>query len=233
MAQASQPIESHLVNAGDAFSRAGLVHRVRAPTTPAPHPAVIMLHGLAGDENAMWIFARTLPADWLLISPRAILPDAQRGFTWCAGSSEHLPAPLEQFDAAAHAIAQLARALPAVYAADPARVYLMGFSQGAAAAYAAALRYPGLTSGIAALLGFMPAAADEPLRYAFHALPIFMAVGQRDPRIPLAYAQANAAALRQAGALLEYHAYDARHKLPSSGLQDLTQWWLKISRANI
>ncbi len=224
-------IEPHLVSTGDAFARIGLIHRVRVPAVPGPYPTVVMLHGLEGDENAMWVFEQALPENWLLISPRAILSDPQSGYTWCSDSSDHFPPQLELFDEAANAIVRLVHVLPEVYATDPARVYLMGFSQGAAVAYASALRQPGIVKGIAALLGFIPAGVTlDTMRNAFGDMPIFMAIGRRDPRIPLERAQADATALRQAGALLGYHEYDASHKLTSSGLHDLAKWWMETNR---
>ncbi len=127
-------IPPRLVTEGDAFDRIGLVHRVRVPATPGSHRTVVMIHGLEGNENGMWVFARTLPEDWLLVSPRAIFSDPQGGYTWLAGAPDHWPPSLEMLDQAANAIARLVDALPATYGADPARICLMGFSQGTAAA---------------------------------------------------------------------------------------------------
>ena len=58
-----------------------LIHRVAQPAGPGPHPTVLMLHGRSGDENVMWVFARALPPDWLIVAPRAIQPDPAGGFS--------------------------------------------------------------------------------------------------------------------------------------------------------
>ncbi len=72
----------------------------------------------------------------------------------------------------------------------------------------------------------MPAEVNPILaRNAFKDLVVFIAVGRRDPNIPPERAQADAAALRAAGARVEYHEYDTGHKLISRGLQDLEVWW--------
>ncbi len=217
--------DSRLISDGPGFAVAGLVHRVREPASPGPHRAVVMLHGRSGDEDVMWVFARSVPPDWLLVAPRAIKPDPEGGYTWHPRRRDEWP-PLAMFDDAVAAIAKLVDALPDLYNADPAHVYLMGFSQGAAAAYATAMRHPGLVKGIAGLVGFMPVDVGDAVSAApLGGLPVFVAVGQRDPLIPLEIAQACAQTLREAGARLDYREYDAGHKLGVKGMQALKHWW--------
>ena len=57
----------------------------------------------------------------------------------------------------------------------------MGFSQGAAASLAIAIRETELVQGIASLVGFMPLQADVAIEEArLTDLPVFMAVGTED-----------------------------------------------------
>ena len=108
----------------------------------------------------------------------------------------------------------------------------MGFSQGAATAYATAIQHPGLITGIAGLVGFAPAECDDALHSApFRGMPIFMAAGRHDPLIPLERAVACARTLRDGGAFLDYHEYDTGHKLNARGLRDLKRWWRERSSA--
>jgi phospholipase/carboxylesterase len=218
--------DSRLVTSGSALGLTGLIHRVREPAGPGPHPAVVMLHGRSGDENAMWVFAPVLPAGWLLVSPRGLKPDPDGGHAWHPRKRDEWPR-LESFDEAVAAVARLIRALPEVYGADPGRVYLMGFSQGAATAYALALRHRELVGGVAGLVGFVPEGCGEqtPGVSSLSGLPIFMAVGRFDPLIPLERARASAEALRRAGAALELHEYPSGHRLNPQGVRDLRKWW--------
>ena len=49
-------------------SETGLIYRLRRGQ---PHgPVLILLHGLSGDENVMWIFDHTLPREATVIAPR-------------------------------------------------------------------------------------------------------------------------------------------------------------------
>ena len=44
--------------------------KVRRPLGEGPFPVIGMLHGWTGDEDLMWVFARRLPPNALLIAPR-------------------------------------------------------------------------------------------------------------------------------------------------------------------
>jgi phospholipase/carboxylesterase len=184
-----------------------------------------MLHGRSGGEDAMWIFSKTLPQGWLVIAPRGIKPDLRSGYAWHPRQRDEWPS-LATFDEAAGAVSAFIRALPEVYDVDPRWVYLMGFSQGAATAYATAMNYPGLVRGIAGLVGFVPVQCDAAVETAaLKELPIFMAVGKADPYIPHSQAQNCARTLRDTGTELAYHEYETGHRLNSNGMRDLTAWW--------
>ena len=217
--------DPRLVEKGEAFQRAGLLHRVAEPAGPGPHPTVVMLHGRAGNEEVMWIFARALAPEWLLVAPRAIKEDPDGGYSWRIRERDEWPT-LVQFDVAVGAVVDFIEALPDLYGADLDRLYLMGFSQGAATAYAVAMRYPDLVKGIAGLVGFVPMecddlAAAEPLE----GMPIFMAVGKEDERIPYSRSLACAHTLQMVGADLDYHEYEMGHRLNAEAMRDLKAWW--------
>ncbi len=96
----------------------------------------------------------------------------------------------------------------------------MGFSQGAAIAYATAMRHPGLIKGIAGLVGFVPGECEEVLKGSpLRGLPIFMAVGKKDPRIPFSRTATCAQILQKAETQLDYHEYDTGHKLNAQGME--------------
>jgi len=214
-----------LINTGPALEATGLVHRVLKPTGPGPYPTVVMLHGRSGGEDAMWVFAQTLPADWLVVSPRGIKQDPSGGYAWHPRQRDEWP-PLAMFDEAVEEVVRFIKALPFVYNADPEMVYMMGFSQGAATAYATAMGHPDLVRGIAGLVGFVPVQCDAAVETAvLKGLPIFMAVGVEDPYIPHARTRNCARTLRAAGANLAYHEYETGHRLNAQGVRDLRGWW--------
>jgi phospholipase/carboxylesterase len=102
----------------------------------------------------------------------------------------------------------------------------MGFSQGAATAFALTMQHPDLVQGIAGLVGFVPEDCETPQYLnALKELPVFMAVGKQDQFIPYDRALQCAHTLRRAGATLAYYEYNTGHKLNNQGMNDLRTWW--------
>lgn len=219
-----------LIETGSAVEASGLIHRVLQPDGSSPHPTAVLLHGRSGTEDVMWIFQRALPQDWLVVAPRAIKDDPDGGYSWHPRQRDEWPS-LEMFDQAVAAVAQFINALPELYGADPERIYLMGFSQGAATAFATAIRHPDLVQGIAGLVGFMPEDCEAEIETGvLDGLPVFMAAGLEDATIPLEVSRKSAETLRTAGADLTYNEYETGHKLNAQGMRDLKAWWEAITK---
>lgn len=216
--------EPELITSGPALTATGLVHRVRVPATNGPHPTVVMVHGRSGTEEVMWVFARALPRDWLLVAPRALYDDDRGGWSWDIRPNGEWPT-LDQLQPGSDALARFVAALPDQYDADPERIYLMGFSQGAAVSLAAVLLGSVQPQAVAALVGFTPLDIPADARARLRDLPVLLAVGRDDPTIPMEIAELAAEELIRAGARLDYRAYDTGHKLNARGMRDLADWW--------
>ena len=223
--------QTRLVEYDRAAYMTGLPHRVRPGSGPPPHPTVVMIHGRHGNEDVPWVFSRTVPEQCLIIAPRAIEEEpedpnsGEEGFSWLLPDSREWP-KLEAFDPAVRALHDFVRALPDAYQADLARLYILGFSQGAAVAYATILNHPGLVQGVAGLVGFSPVVPDPIIeRKPLATLPVHMAVGKEDERVPLEIARKCRDIIAKAGAELDYHEYQVGHKLNSRGLQNLKAWF--------
>ena len=216
--------QPQLIDSGAAVDESGLVHRVWQPDGAGPHPTIVMLQGRQGNEDVTWVFGRTLPKEWLIVSPRAPLPE-EGGYSWDIRPDGSLPA-LHHFDAAVATIERFITALPSLYNADLSRLYLLGFSQGAAASLAYTMRNPDAVQGIASLVGFLPTTPEHsPILNNLADKPIMMLVGRTDERVTLQVAQQSAQRLVSAGARLDYREYDTGHKLNVRGMNDLTAWW--------
>lgn len=200
-----------------------LVHRARVPDASGgrPWPAVVMVHGWQGNEKVMGIFERTVPQGVLVVSPRAPVEVAAESHGWF-----RLEEGEASFLAGLEALQSFVLHLPEAYPVDPARVLLMGFSQGASMSYALLSKEPGMIMGVAGLAGFLPAPARQwlaPGRLA--GKQVFIAHGTVDETVPVEQARAAAADLSRAGAIVAYHEYQAvGHKLNAQGVRDLTQW---------
>jgi phospholipase/carboxylesterase len=161
----------------------------------------------------MWVFARTLPRECVLVAPRR--PES---IVRPSGGADDAA----DFDGAVVALRRFVSGLVDIYGISPERLGWLGFSQGAAVAFAAAAA--GVPAcAVAALVGFLPHFASPP--DAFRGLPVFWAAGVRDPHVPIARARADGQVLKRFGARLEFHEYPVRHQVNSAGFADLADWW--------
>lgn len=212
------------IDDGPALEASGLVHRVRQPLVAGPHRTIIMLHGLGGSEDSTWMLGGALPRDWLVVTPRGIASGPNDGFAWRPREPDEWPS-LPDFVPAVEAVHHFALSLTELYGADPEHLYFMGFSQGAATAFATAIAHPSVVRGIASVVGFVPTDCAVSEVSTLRGLPVFMAAGTRDELIPLARSRVCAETLRVAGADLTYREYDVGHKLSSQASRDLKDWW--------
>ncbi len=215
--------DSQLIHTGPEMFEAGLPYRVQMPDGPGPYPTAVMVHGRLGNEDVMWVFRKVVPRPWLVVAPRAIYADHDL-YSWHIQQPDEW-ATLADFDPAVAALSRFMHAMTRLYNADPDRMYLMGFSQGAAVSMALALRHPQLARGLAALVGFAPTATAEAVDGRLAGLPVFMAAGTEDETIPYDVTQRSLALLEQSGADLAYHEYQTGHKLNAAGMNDLRAWF--------
>ncbi len=232
----TQLIDSH----DPIFDATQLIYRVRRGSIGAP--LIVMIHGLGGDENVMWIFERALPQPATVIAPRApiwIEPNTPYAEEASGGYSWFRPAPLPRpdrstFATSIDALEKLIEASIKKYEVDRNQIYLLGFSQGAAMCYALSLAMPEQISGVIALAGFLPESTDKPLPpdIEVSGLPkngYLILHGLEDERLPIEYARTAQSALRSIGAAVEYREYPIGHKISPQGMQAIEQWLKKAT----
>ena len=202
----------------------GLTYLVHEPTAgPAHPPLIVLLHGAGADERDMIGLWRQLPADFVVVSPRAPFGDAGGGYRWYRRGTGR-----EADIAISRKIVDLVigNAMQR-FDADPQRVFIGGFSQGAAMVYEVALREPDRFRGAVVLSGSMfpseasalPTGVDRS-REAF-----FIGHGTADPRIPFGAATTARAVLTRLGVPTAFHAYTGmRHETGEAEIRDLAAW---------
>jgi phospholipase/carboxylesterase len=118
---------------------------------------------------------------------------------------------------------EVARGIP------PARIVLMGFSQGCAITLLAGLRAPQRLAGLVGLSGYLPLAATTAAeRSAANAdVPIFMGHGRMDGIVPVALGSNSRDALRALGHDVEWHEYPMEHSVSMEEIKDLEAWLTK------
>ena len=177
---------------------------------------VIMLHGWSGDERAMWVFESVLPPSSLVLSVRGIFPIEEGGYQW---TSEPPSIDLDRtkFEVSSNFL----RSVKDEFVAQlktPIKVVLMGFSQGAALAFASTSDLE--PDGVVAIAGFLPEGSTG----HFSSVPIYWGHGIQDHHVPISRAREDVAKLRKAGAKVAFCEVDVGHKLGAECAQGLEQW---------
>lgn len=206
-----------------------LVHLVREPLVSGEKPPLLLLlHGVGSHERDLFALAPALDPRLLILSlraPNVLGPDS---YAWFRFS----PTPavnrinVEQAEGSRQELLRFIPAAVAAYHADPARVYLMGFSQGAIMSASVALTHPELVAGAVLMSGRilpeirpMLAPAD-----ALRGLPILIVHGTRDTVLPIAHGRASRDTLSTLPVALTYQEYEMGHTITDESIADITAW---------
>ncbi|KAH9982130.1 phospholipase carboxylesterase [Lactifluus volemus] len=212
---------------------------LRIPATVQRTATVIFLHEL-GQTNVAWHgmiqwIAPQLPnVEW-------ILPQApSRPVTYCAGQSrpswfdiQSLPPGYDEWDGAgvASSVAAMEELIQAEvhHGADPRRIILMGFSQGAALSLLVALTTLHELGGVISLSGWIPHRGREQIVHTEPCLPIFWGHGRNDTEIPTYYSEESIAFLRDVlrlpMALLTFKRYEGlAHTINGTEMCNVVAW---------
>ena len=143
-------------------------------------PVIIFLHGAGGSAaQAMRqtnLAARAAAAGFLTVFPEGLGPAEARGEgqTWnawrCCGYARDARVDDVGF------LSVLVNRLRQDYRADPERIHLAGFSNGAMLASRFALERPGVAASLVSVAGYLPCDAPAPTE----ALPVLIVHGDRD-----------------------------------------------------
>ncbi|MCB9135430.1 MAG: hypothetical protein H6636_08385 [Anaerolineales bacterium] len=199
----------------------------RVPETlyPAPPPPLtLLLHGWLGDETVTWVFANRLPKNHLLVAPRGIYEPIPGKFGWVPRLGE-LPT-LARFQPAVESLLDLLDQVKENLDHDPGPINLVGFSQGAALAYAFAVAHPARVAAIAGLAGFVPPdleilVPNQPLA----GKRVFLAHGTEDETIPIEIARAGVSILQKLGASVTTCEDRVGHKLGAGCFRALGEFF--------
>jgi phospholipase/carboxylesterase len=201
--------------------------RVQESAHPSPR-LLLLIHGLTGDENSMWVFARDLPAHYWTVAPRA--PYAaqmeQGGYSWFPSQSESDDQPgLEQLEPAAEALIALVDDYSVSVALDGTTFDVMGFSQGAAMSSLLAFLHPRRIGKVGILAGFVPEGLEVLVsQRPLEGKPFFVAHGTKDEMVSIDRASTSIKLLEQAGAKVTYCEDPVGHKVSITCLRALKKF---------
>jgi phospholipase/carboxylesterase len=195
--------------------------------TVKPGKLMLLLHGLSGDENSMWVFTRHFPQDYYCASPRAIFPAVDSGYTWRAldlSRQGSLPAAYE-LKQAVEAVLKFVDGWSNSVPMEAQQFDVMGFSQGAALTYLLALMHPERVGKFAALSGFIPEGAEEFLNpNSFAGKKIFVAHARQDEMVAVEKARSAVRQLSAVGANVTYCETDGGHKVSKDCMRSLDEF---------
>lgn len=194
--------------------------------------AIIWLHGLGADASD---FLPIIPAIDIPVAARFVFPNAPvRPVTINGGIEMRAwydirgigPGVEEDTAGLAASIAivnalverELARGL------REDRIVLAGFSQGGAVVQHAGLGRIAPLLGILGLSTYLPAPERLQPGPAAAATPVWLAHGNYDPVIPLAYAEQCARTLSAKGVGIEWNEYPMAHELRPDEVADISTW---------
>lgn len=183
-------------------------------------PVLVLLHGVGGNERNLLALVDALDPRFAVVSVRGPLQIGPDGFAFfnVRFTPEPIPNP-DEAEASRVALINLLPRLLREHGFDPARVFLLGFSQGAIIGASVTLSRPELVAGLVMLSGrILPEArptftSTEPLRQT----NVFVAHGVHDTKLGIHHGRASQTLLTDLGVPLTSVADNFSFRLSQCG----------------
>jgi len=215
-------------------ARVNLYYDLR-PGTTAPAPLLIALHGYGANKRQMMREAQLLAPEGFAIAslqgfhqhikePREAGGPLRFGFGWLTNFHS------EESVAVHHrALIDLIEILTAEGVADPARVFLLGFSQSCALNYRFAFTYPETLRGVIGICGGIPGDWETSATYRHAALDVLHLAGTRDEFYSPERVQDYETQLKKRARSVVFKSYDAGHEIVPEMRPDVVQWLARVA----
>ncbi len=210
-----------------------LVHTVRPPreganAPGAKPPLLILMHGVRSNERSMASLAGAFDPRFVVLSVRSPLTLGPDAFAWfhVAFTAQ---GPLIDADEARDGWTRVSAFIDeavAAYSADPARVYLGGFSQGGIMTLATTLTVPEKVAGAVCMSGrllpeVLPFAADAS---RLKDKPVLVVHGTADSVLGIDFGRNAKRELEARGVALTYQEFPMDHSVTPDSLGVVTRW---------
>ncbi len=195
-----------------------------------PAPLLIALHGYGANKRQMMREARTLSPEGFAIAslqgfhqhmkePREPGGPARFGFGWLSNFHP------EESQAIHHqALIDLIQTLTSEDVADPARIFLLGFSQSCALNYRFAFTHPERLRGVIGICGGLPGDWETSELYQPTKAAVFHLTGARDEWYTPSRVADYEERLRLRASEVEFKSYDAAHEMVPAMREDVRAW---------
>lgn len=210
-----------------------LVHAVRPPAPGANAdgarpPLLILMHGVGSNERSMVQLAPAFDPRLVVVSVRSPLTLGANAFGWFRVSFTPQGPVIVAAEAEAgwKLLARFIDEAVAAYGADPARVFLAGFSQGGIMALATLLTAPDKVAGAVAMSGrllpeVLPHAAPAD---ALRDKPALIVHGEADEKLGIHLARWAREQLERLPIALTYRELPMGHAITNESLDVVTSW---------
>ena len=200
------------------------------PGPQFPAPLLIALHGYGANKRQMMREARLVaPKNFAIASlqgfhqhikePRESGAPLRFGFGWLTNFR-----PEESVAVHHRALRDLTRTLRDEGVADPARIFLMGFSQSCALNYRFAFTHPDYLRGVIGICGGIPGDWETSSVYQPAQFDVFHLAGTRDEFYPPERVQDYERQLKTRARSVLFKSYDAAHEIVPEMREDVVQW---------
>lgn len=210
-------------------ARINLYYDLR-PGTIAPAPLLIALHGYGANKRYMMREAQLIAPESFAIAapqgfhqhikePREAGGPLRFGFGWLTNFRSEESVALHH-----RALIDMIEILTEEGVADPAKVFLLGFSQSCALNYRFAFTHPDRVRGVIGICGGIPGDWESSSTYRQANLDVFHLAGTRDEFYPPERVQDYERQLKTRARSVQFQSYDAAHEIVPEMRLDVVQW---------
>ena len=206
----------------------GFIHRFVPAADSASGETLVVLHGTGGDENDLIGIGKAIAPGAAIVSPRGnVLENGAPRFFRRLAEGVFDP---KEVRSRAEELARFIRAAVITYQLDPARVFALGYSNGANVASTVMFVEPGILQG--AIL-FRPMLVYEPTeKNDLSGSAVFISAGRMDPIVPTASVEQLAALFQSAHAEVTLEWQLVGHNLVPSEVSEAADW-LALQRTRV
>jgi phospholipase/carboxylesterase len=200
-----------------------------APSEGTKPPLLVLLHGVGSNEYDLFGLASYLDPRLVIVSARGPLTHAQSGgAAWypVTFTPEGITADESVASDSRDKILQFVGEAAEAYGADPRRIYLGGFSQGAIMSLYLTLTHPEAIAGTVLMSGrLMPRAWEERVSEdRLRGFPLLAVHGLYDQVLPIASGREIRDKLSPLPVDFTYHEYPMGHEVSGESLAQVTAW---------
>ena len=199
---------------------------IRQADTPGA-ALIVGLHGYGMDARQIETLVKVEPqADHAFAALQAPVPVEGGGGAWYPvdDSAGHVAVDPDNVRLSADWVAGATAALIAETGADPAQVYIIGFSQGASMALGLALTHPDVAAGYIAFAGGLPPEVRAEDWTVEGGAPVLLGYGTRDARFSAEELDATVATLSDAGLSVQLETFPVPHVVSGAGRRVIASW---------